>query len=142
MISYEIDKKSVEDINKSLQQFTKSMRNKILKKGLKNWGTLVSESLKSNITWNGESFRKSVYFKTKSYKRGRIIWLGVGLRSDGKYKGKLTHLYENGFRPRGKGDKIYATKFVSRAYASNAAKLLPTLQKAIEEAIKEQKGKV
>lgn len=139
MISYEIDKKSVDEIRRSLEQFPKRLRNKILRKGLKEWGTLVSDSIKSNMnTWDAASFRRSVAIKTKSFKRGRFIWMGVGLRSDGKYKGKLAHLYENGFRPRGKGDKIYNTKFMARAYASNAPKLLPTLQKAIEEAIKEQ----
>lgn len=137
MISYEIDKNSVNEINRALQQFTKKMRNKILRKGLRKWGTLVADSIKRKVFWDGASFRRSVTMKTKSYKRGKLIWMGVGLRSDGKYKGRLSHLYENGFRPRGKGDKIFETHFISRAYQENVNKLLPSIREAINEAIKE-----
>ena len=138
-MNYEIDKKSVSEINRALSNFTKAMRNKILRKGLRKWGASVAASIKSNVTWDGASFRRSVAIKTKSYRRGKILWMGVGLRSDGQYRGKLAHLFENGFRPRGRGDKIFNTKFISTAYAANASKLLPSIRQAIEEAIKERR---
>lgn len=137
MISYELDKNSVNEIRKALDQLAKKMRNKILRKGLRRWGTLVADSIKSNITWDGESFRRSVVIKTKSLKRGKVIWMGVGLRKDGKYKGRLSHLFEYGFRPRGKGQKIYQTQYVSKAYQSNVHRLLPIIKDTITEAVRE-----
>lgn len=112
------------------------MQKKLLRQGLRKLGEQLALRIKAGITWNSKKVYRSVRVKVKSYKRGRILWLGVGFinsnTDDWRTKVKA-HSYNKGWRPYPKGRptnskgkgwrkgikrvggmKIYNTQFVEK----------------------------
>ncbi len=156
---YSTNQKSVNEIISTLQKFEKKVQKKLLRQGLRKLGNQLALRIKSGITWNSKKVYRSVRVKIKSYKRGRIMWMGVGFinsaTDDWKTKVKA-HAYNRGWRPypkgrptnrKGKGwrkgvrrlggAKIYDTKFVDKVYQQAPPLINQMLYDNITQAIKE-----
>lgn len=156
---YSTDQNSVNRIQEALRNFEKKLQRKMLRKGLRKLGQQLALRIKTNITWNSKKLYRSVKVKVKSYKRGRIMWMGVGFVNDNSddWRTKVkAHAYNNGWKPypkgrptnrKGKGwrkglrklggTKIYNTGFVTRAYDDAKLMAQDMLYQNVVEAIKE-----
>ena len=156
---YSTDQKSVNQIAETLKNFEKKIAKKLLRKGLKKLGQQLALRIKTNITWNSKKLYRSVKVKIKTYKRGKIIWMGVGFINDNSddWRTKVkAHAYNSGWKPypkgrptnrKGKGwrkglrrlggQKIYNTGFVTRVYRTAQEQARDMLYQNVVEAIKE-----
>lgn len=156
---YSTDQKSVNRIRDVLKNFEIKLQKKLLRKGLRRLGQQLALRIKANITWNSKKLYRSVKVKVKTYKRGKIIWMGVGFLNDNAddWKTKVkAHAYNNGWKPYPKGRptnrkgkgwrkgvrrvgglKIYNTGFVTRVYQTSQEQAKDMLYQNVVEAIKE-----
>lgn len=156
---YSTNQKSVQQIATALASFEKKMQRKIMRKALRKLGERLALRIRSNIFWNSKKLRRAVKTKIKSYKRGKIIWMGTGFLNDNSDDWRLkvkAHAYNNGWVPypkgrptnrKGKGwrkglrrlggTKIYQTEFVTRVYRDTLPQATEMLRDAITEAVKE-----
>lgn len=157
-----IQRQSVElptDLKLQLDGFAKKIRNQILRKGLKRWATVVKALIKSNLTVDDDELKRNIRVKTKSYRRGSKIWIGVGVKDNGarpnENPGLRVAMYEGGYRvwPKGrktnrKGrgwrsglrrivsqDKINRTKFMAKSQEQSKSLIVPSIREEINAAI-------
>ena len=89
-------------IAKVAQELPKKIRNKIVRKGLRDWGEAVKRTMKHLALPKAKRTKRDIAVKTKTYRKGRI-WCGVGVRKDGNRVGWRAHFYDQGWRPFKKG---------------------------------------
>lgn len=163
MLSFKINKESLNALSLKLANFEKKVRNKIVRKGMKNWARETEQAIKSNITWKETTIQKHIAHKIKT-KKGKV-WCGVGGKSGVKVNHGLGNQfwaaskirwYNDGFRPWAKGVKpnrkgkdwrrnlkgnvggvIYNTKFIDRAYEQQRSRVVHHIENSIREAIGE-----
>lgn len=105
-ITFKITQKEMADIKASLERLPTGIRGKILRTGLRAWGEEVKKAVKAKTRRADVRTRKSIAVKTKTYKRGKVIWCGVGVRHGGAYDvGWKSHFHDQGYRPWKKGVK-------------------------------------
>lgn len=159
-MNFSTDQNSVNQIKAALQDFEVKLQRRILRKGLRALGNQLKNEIQSNITHQSKVMRRSVRIKVKTYKRGKLMWMGVGFPVH-EYPDWRTPVkarcYNNGWRPypkgrkqsaKGKGwrkgqrklggTKIYETQFLSKVYNSAPARLEKMLYENVLEVIKEQ----
>lgn len=157
--SWKIDESSIRQIQESLRGYERKVRNKIIRSGAKEWADDTIQVVKSNINWNEKDLKRAITSKIKVLKKGRGIWVGVGIRSgvrlgeggfDSYWAATKARWYNDGWTayPKGKksgrkgkdwrlglrgqgGRKVYQTQFITRA----GEKMLPKLQEYIIRAI-------
>lgn len=159
---YEIPKEEQDKLVKDLKEFPTKLRNRILRSAYKEWGEIVKGSVKSGITWDDRAMRRQVHQKIKSFRRGKVLWTSIGIKTsrskDSPLVGWRAHFYNGGWRPypkgtptdgkgkgrawrRGKrgvvGQKIYETRFMSSAADQHQSKLVPILQETIKRVVQE-----
>lgn len=163
MLSWKVNKESLNLLSIRLQTFEKKVRNKIVRKGMKAWAKETEQAIKANITWKETTIQNNIAYKIKT-KKGKV-WCGVGGKSGVKGRHGLGNQfwvaskirwYNDGFRPWQKGIKsgrkgkdwrrnikgntgsvIYKTEFVNRAYEKQSTRVLFHIENAILEAINE-----
>jgi hypothetical protein len=163
--SWKIDEKSIREIQESLKGFERKVRNKIIRQGARDWANDTTGVIKSNITWNDKVLKKYVTSKIKTLKRGRGIWVGVGIRSgvrvgqgiDSHWAGTKARWYNDGWTayPKGRksgrtgkdwrlglrgvgGTKVYQTNFITNAGELMLPRLPQYIVNSIQSAIQEQ----
>lgn len=166
MLSWKINENSLAEITRLLSEVDKKIVRKVLRKGMRNWAKQIQQKVKSNISWQerNRGLKKSIITKSATYKRGRVVWTGVGIAGD-EYtssKGEVVDLrskanwYNNGWHayPKGqksdrkgrgwrkglrgqKGNKVYETKFFDDAYQGADKLLIQAIEDSIREAIQE-----
>lgn len=150
--------KSLLQVKLQLEQIPKKLVNKTLRAALKEWGSMVVTAIKAGVTWNAPKTRRAAALKIKTYKRGKVMWMGIGIRTDLGHPGRLAHLYNEGFRPypkgrpsgvtgKGKGwrknlkgvggNVIYQTGFITNAKEKLQNRLIPIISQHINRVIKE-----
>jgi len=109
-ITFKIDEKEMAAIKASLERLPTRIRGKIVRKGLRGWGDEVKKAVKAKTRRADVRTRRSIAVKTKTYKRGKVIWCGVGVRHGGAYDvGWKSHFHDQGYRPWQKGVKADGT---------------------------------
>lgn len=163
-MNYSIDQNSIIRIKQYLEEVPKRIQRKVLRKALKEFGNQCVSTIRSRITWNSKKLKRKIGVKTKTYKRGNIIWMGAGalLRTDSDWRTLVkAHAYDGGWRPypkghptnaKGKGwrkgkrrlggTKIYQTGFISSTYRSMMPKAPRIIESAILDALREYRPNV
>ena len=108
-----IDPKEIEDLRRKIMTFVPKVRKQIVRKGLRRWGSIVARGVKSAAWPKARRTRRAVMVKVKSYRNG-TIWCGVGIRLGSGLAnrrqmddpGNRSHLFEGGFRPWKKGERV------------------------------------
>lgn len=161
-VTINLPEEEVKRLIKELQQFPTKLRNKILRNGFKEWGQTLKSAIKGNITWDDPKMSRNVHQKIKTFKRGKVMWSAVGIKTghngNEELPGWRAHFYDNGFRvyPKGRptdrkgkgrgwrqglrgvlGDKIYNTKFITKAADAHQKDILPIVQKKIQETLQD-----
>jgi hypothetical protein len=109
-ISFKIDPDQMREIARSLQVLPAKIRSKVLRNGVRAWGDEVKKAVKAKARRQDVRTRKSIAVKTKTYKRGKVIWCGVGVKKGGPYDvGWKSHFHDQGYRPWQKGTKADGT---------------------------------
>jgi hypothetical protein len=109
-ISFKVDPRQMAAIKGSLDRLPVKIRGKVLRNGLRGWGDEVKRAVKANARRKDVRTRASIAVKTKTYKRGKVIWCGVGVRQGGTYDvGWKSHFHDQGYRPWQKGIKADGT---------------------------------
>lgn len=106
-ITFSVSYKDREQIAKSVERLPKKIRGKIIRKGLRAWGERTKQMVKAMTRRKDVRTRRGVKVKVKTYKRGKVIWCGVGVKK-GKGEndvGWKSHLHDGGYRPWKKGVK-------------------------------------
>lgn len=147
---YSTNQNSVSKIKVHLAGFEKKLHGTLTRKTLRGIGRDVEAQIRGNVSWNDPEMRRTIKTKIKTYKRGRLIWMGIGViesaLTDWKVKVRA-HAYDKGWVPypkgrptnrKGKGwrsglrrlggTKIWATHFIT----SVRNRILPTLGPAIK----------
>jgi hypothetical protein len=96
-------------LGKALAEMPLAVRNKIVRKGLRAWGTRVVKAVRRGVLPADRETRRDVAVKIKSYRRGRVMWAAVGVRKDGMRVGWRSHFWDGGFRVWQKGIKADGT---------------------------------
>jgi hypothetical protein len=159
--SWKIDEKSIREIQESLRGFERKVRNKIIRQGGRQWANDTIDVVKSNITWNSKNVKKHIASKIKTLKRGRGVWIGVGVRGGvkvdsgwigtkarwyndgwtaypkGRKSGRTGKGWRNGLRGVG-GRKVYETNFIIKAGEQMLPRLPQYIVNSIQSAIQEQ----
>ena len=146
----------------ALNQFQLRIQRKIIRQALRRLGKRMVSQMKSNITWKSKKLKRAIKAKVKTYKRGKIIWMGVGVPA-GDYDDWRTpvkaYAYDKGFTPYPKGrptnrkgrgwrkglrriggSKIFNTRFISKVRDQYLNTAYDLVYKDIAEMIKEQNG--
>lgn len=166
MLSWKINNASLEEISRALQGVEKRIQRKALRKGMRNWAKEIQTRVKANINWNekGRGLKRFIIAKSATYKRGRIVWTGVGIaggdmtsskdeqvraRSKANWYNNGWHAYpkgeKSGRKGRGwrkglrgrKGSLVYNTKFFDRAYEGADDLLIKHITEAVQEGIRD-----
>ena len=156
---YSVDQQSVNQIQIALQNFEKKLQRRIARKGLRKLGERLKQGIINNIYWDDKELKRNIRIRVKSYKRGNLIWMGVGYieRPADDWRIKVrAHSYDKGWRayPKGRptdrkgkdwrkglrrlgGHKIWITRFLSKEYET-AKRIAPDiLLESIREVIRE-----
>lgn len=99
----------LEDARRALEEVPKRIRGKVLRKGLRAWATRLKLSVKAATRRKDRRTRRDLAVKTKTYRRGKSIWVGVGVRTDGDRVGWKSHLHDGGYRAWQRGIKADGT---------------------------------
>lgn len=104
-VRWQMSEADLRQLRRALEELPKRIRGKVLRKGLREWGNRLKLAIKRSSYRNAKRTRRDLAVKTKTYKRGRVIWCGVGVRKDGNRRGRYSHLYDGGWSPWPKGKK-------------------------------------
>ena len=105
-ITFRVTAKELAEIKASLERLPKGIRGKVLRTGLRGWGEEVKRAVRAKARRKDVRTRRSIIVKTKTYKRGKVIWCGIGVRKGGPIDvGWKSHLHDQGYRPWRKGIK-------------------------------------
>lgn len=96
-------------LGKALKALPLKVQKKVARKGLREWGNRVAKAIKRGVLPADTEMRRDVGVKIVSYKRGRLIWCAVGVRTDGQRVGWRSHMWDGGFRVWRKGIKADGT---------------------------------
>lgn len=121
---FEMETESINDVIRSMRDFNARARQVIVKRALRDFGSMMVKRIKANITWKDRELRRHVMQKVVRYPKGgrpetrKYLWLGVGVRTGarpmgkeitgrfgGDFPGWRAHLFEAGYRPWPKGRK-------------------------------------
>ena len=109
-ITFRVTAKELAAIKASLERLPKGIRGKVLRTGLRGWGEQVKKAVRAKARRKDVRTRRSIIVKTKTYKRGKVIWCGIGVRKGGPIDvGWKSHLHDQGYRPWRKGIKADGT---------------------------------
>jgi len=156
-VRFSVNESSLLKVRVELDLVPKRIQNKVIRKALRDLGREITADVKTGITWNDPEVRKNIKIKVRSYKRGKIIWMGVGvLKGADDYVLLRARWYNDGWRPypkgvkhgrKGKGwrnnlknmggDKIYQTRFITNAYLKALPTAADKIYKSITEALNE-----
>jgi len=102
-VSYEDRQK----IQQAVERLPKAIRGKIIRKGLRAWGTRTAQLVKAAARRKDVRTRRGVRIKIKTYKRGKVIWCGIGVKKGKGVNdvGWKSHLHDGGYRAWNKGTK-------------------------------------
>jgi hypothetical protein len=87
----------------ALKKLPLKLQKKIARKGLREWGRRVVTAIKRGVLPADTRMRRDAGMKIVSYKKGRLIWCAVGVRTDGQRVGWRSHMWDEGFRVWRKG---------------------------------------
>lgn len=106
-ISFTVSKHDMEKIRESVERLPKGIRGKIVRKGLRAWGDRTARMVKAMTRRKDVRTRRGVKVKIKTYKRGKVIWCGVGVKKGKGVNdvGWKSHLHDGGYRTWRKGVK-------------------------------------
>jgi hypothetical protein len=164
-VSWQIDKKSLTELNKYLRLFETKMQKKIVRKGIRDWAKETTGRIKGNVSWDDPQMRRSIVTKVKTFRKNRGFWVGVGVEGSkkitndagdtywiatrarwyhdgwtaypkGKKSGRKTRGWRAGLRGQG-GTKVYNTQFVEKERQAATSRLPQHIFNAIAEAVKE-----
>lgn len=115
----------------ALNRLPPDIRRKVARKGLREWGKRVVREVKRGVLPQDEETRRDVAVKVKSYRKGKVIWAGVGVRKDGLRVGWRSHFWDGGFRVWQKGMKADGTmkKAPTRPGRNPNPRIVPFSQK-------------
>lgn len=133
-------RQSINTINEYLKDFERKIQKKVLRQGLKKLGATIKGRVVAGLgKVRSKRLKNGTKTKIKVYKRGKIMWLGVGFlldkNSDAEWQTRvMAFCYEGGFRPypkgkphqgkgkgwrsgirRAGGTKVHQTNFISNA---------------------------
>jgi hypothetical protein len=115
-IRFRFDQQSLVDVHAMLSELPQKMRGKVLRGALRR--TLKRQLTASRAAARPQDVRtrRDIAIKTKTYKRGRVIWASVGVlfdaagtRRDSTRQGWRAHFHDVGYRPWRKGVKADGT---------------------------------
>ena len=116
-IDFKIDPRSMAELHEILSQFPDKMRSKVLRGALRR---TLKQQMKATVSMarpQDVRTRRDVAIKTKTYKRGKVIWASVGVnwdvggtRRDSKYQGWRAHFHDVGYRAWRKGMRANAMR--------------------------------
>lgn len=115
-IRFDFDRQSLADVHAMLSELPPKMRGKVLRGALRR--TLKRQMNASRAAARPQDVRtrKDIAIKTKTYKRGRVIWASVGVlfdamgtRRNSTRQGWRAHFHDVGYRPWRKGVKADGT---------------------------------
>jgi hypothetical protein len=90
-------------LGKALKALPLKVQKKVARKGLRAWGKRVVTAIKRGVLPADTRMRRDTAMKIVSYKKGRLIWCAVGVRTDGERVGWRSHMWDGGFRVWKKG---------------------------------------
>lgn len=109
-IKFQVDQKSLADIHRMLSELPEKMRGKVIRGALRKVLGSQLRASKNLARPQDVRTRRDLAIKTKTYKRGRIIWASVGVlfdslggRRDSVRQGWRAHFHDVGYRPWRKG---------------------------------------
>jgi len=108
-VQFQMTKHELQDTRKALEQLPTRIRGKVLRKGLREWAAGLKKAVRSAARRKDRRTRRDVAVKTVTYRRGKSIWVGVGVRTDGNRVGWKSHLHDGGYRPWQKGVRADGT---------------------------------
>lgn len=108
-VQFRMTKQDLEDTRRALEALPSRIRGKVLRRGLREWATGLKKSVRSAVRRRDRRTRRDLAVKTKTYRRGKSIWVGVGVRTDGERVGWKSHLHDGGYRAWQKGVKADGT---------------------------------
>lgn len=110
-ITFKIEEADLQKIREASDRLAKGIRGKIVRKGLREWGEDTKRIVRGMARRKDVRTRRSIAVKTKTYKRGKVIWCGVGVRNGGVYDvGWKSHFHDQGYRAWVKGIKADGSK--------------------------------
>jgi hypothetical protein len=135
-VRFSTNESSLRKVRSELDLLPKRLQNKIIRKALRSLGSSITADVKTGISWEDPEVRRNIKVKIKSYKRGKLIWMGVGaLRGANDYVLLRARWYNDGWKPypkgvptgrKGKGWRrglrnaggttIYKTEYINNAY--------------------------
>ena len=105
-----VNPKDMAALARALKSLDKKVRRKVLRAGLKEWGNRLKLAIRRRVWPSDRATRRDLAVKIKTYKRGKIVWCGVGVRKDGNRVGWRSHFFDGGWRPWPKGTKADLTQ--------------------------------
>lgn len=161
--SWQIDSRTIKQIQTSLKEFDTKLKKKIIRDGARQWGKDTIQTIRNNMTWQEKDLKKAVKMRVKTLRKNRGIWIGVGIESSkkvgkgvdtywaatkarwyndgwtpypkGRKSGRKGKGWRNGLRGQG-GQKIYQTHFMDLAAQQQLPKLPDYIIEAIQSVIK------
>lgn len=106
-ITFRVSDHDLAKIRQAAERLPKAIRGKIIRKGLRAWGERTAKMVKAMTRRKDVRTRRGVKVKIKTYKRGKVIWCGVGVKK-GKGPndvGWKSHFHDQGYRAWKKGIK-------------------------------------
>lgn len=160
-MKYSLNEGSLRKVEEELKAIPKRISNKLIRKALRQLGNEITSDVKSGVTWNDPQVRRNIKIKIKTYKRGKIFWMGVGaLKGADDYVLLRARWYNDGWTPYPKGvkhgkkgknwrrglrgvgsTKIYQTNYINNAYRKAVPNAPGIVYKAILESIQEVKSR-
>lgn len=162
--SWQIDSRTIKQIQSSLKEFDTKLKKKIVRDGARQWGKDTIQVIRNNMTWKEQDLKKAVKMKVKTLRKNRGVWIGVGIESGKKlgeggfdtyWAATKARWYNDGWTPypkgrksgrtgkdwrlglRGQGgQKIYQTHFMDRAAQQQLPRLPDYIIEAIQSVIK------
>lgn len=148
-------------VERELNSVPKKIANKVIRKALRQLGNGITKDIKAGVTWNDPEVRRNIKVKIKTYKRGKLFWMGVGaLKGADDYVLLRARWYNDGWTPfpkgtkhgkKGKnwrsrlrnlgGTKIYKTDFINNAYRKAIPEAPRKVYQSIIEALSEIKSR-
>lgn len=116
-IEYRIDPRSMAELHEILSQFPDKMRSKVLRGALRKTLTQQMKATRSAARAEDVRTKRDIILKTKTYKRGKVIWASVGVRWDiggtrrnSAHQGWRAHFHDVGYRAWRKGMRANAMR--------------------------------
>lgn len=160
-VRFSLNESSLRKVKSELELLPRKLQNKIIRKALRSLGNEITADIKTGITWKDPEVRRNIKVKIRSYKRGKLIWMGVGaLRGADDYVLLRARWYNDGWKPYPKGvehgrkgrgwrrglrnmggNTIYKTQFITNAYRRAVPTAAEKVYQSILEGIQEIKSR-